>query len=72
MAHQVTFAPLAETDLDLIVEYIARDNREAAYRFGRELLAATNTLAHNPRIGVALKRKDIRFIVYYPYQVSTV
>jgi hypothetical protein len=59
--------PLAEADLDNIVDYIARDNREAAHRVGRELLATAPTLAHSPRIGVAFGRRNIRYTVHFPY-----
>ena len=51
MALVVVFAPLAEADLDAIVEYIARDNPDAAHRFGRDLLAQARSLASNPYWG---------------------
>jgi toxin ParE1/3/4 len=38
-------------DLAQIIEFISRDNVEAALRVARELLARTRTIAEHPRIG---------------------
>jgi toxin ParE1/3/4 len=70
MAHRVVFSPLAEADLNQIVDYIAQDNAGAAHRFGQQLLAQNQALARTPFLGVAAKgRRSVRFIVYYPYQI---
>ena len=37
-AYQVIFTPYASGDLEQILRYIARDNHEAAQRFGNKLL----------------------------------
>jgi toxin ParE1/3/4 len=70
MAHSVVFAPWAEADLDAIIEYIARDNPDAAHRFGRELLAQARSLASNPYRGVATRRREgVRYHLHYPYLI---
>jgi plasmid stabilization system protein ParE len=49
MAYQVILSPTAESDLDGIVAYVARDNAAAAERLGLELLDAAQlmkTLGH--------------------------
>jgi plasmid stabilization system protein ParE len=70
MASRVIFSSQAEADVDAIVAYIARDNPEAAYRFGRELFVRAQTLAGSPFMGVALRRKTgIRYFVHRDYQI---
>ena len=70
MAHSVVFAPLAEVDLNGIIDYIARDNPPVAHRFGRELLDRALSLGSKPYIGVAIRnRKGVRYLLHFPYLI---
>ena len=51
------FTPQAREDLDTIWWYIAEDNRNAADRVEREILASCDRLAKYPRMGT--RRPDI-------------
>ena len=57
MKPRVQFTPQAAEDLDAIWWDIAEDNRDAADRVEREILATCQRLAKHPRMGT--KRQDI-------------
>ena len=57
MKPRIQFTPQAAEDLDAIWWVIAEDNRDAAHRVEREILATCQRLAKHPRIGS--KRQDI-------------
>jgi plasmid stabilization system protein ParE len=73
MKARIQFTPQAAEDLDSIWWVIAEDNRDAADRVEREILATCHRLAKHPRMGT--KRQDltplpVRFwIVYRPETV---
>ena len=48
---KLVFAPLAEQDLDEILEYISRDKPEAARRWVQRIREKCFILAENPQIG---------------------
>ena len=48
---RVIFAPLAEADLDAILEYIARDKPRAAVEFVAELRERCYALGAHPEMG---------------------
>ena len=47
----IVWRPIAEADLDNIVDYIAQDNLIRAEVFGQELRAKVLALAQHPEIG---------------------
>lgn len=49
--YRIVWRPVAEADLDSIVDYIAADNPIGAERFGQELRAKALPLAQHPRLG---------------------
>lgn len=49
--YRIVWRPMAETDLDNIVDYIAQDNPIRAEEFGQELRAKTLSLAQHPKLG---------------------
>jgi toxin ParE1/3/4 len=51
MKNRLTFAPLAEADLDQILEFIARDKPLAAVTFVEKLREKCFLLAANPELG---------------------
>ena len=57
MKPRIQFTPEAAEDLDAIWWVIAEDNRDAADRVEREILATCHRLAKHPRMGT--KRQDI-------------
>ena len=57
MKARIQFTPQATEDLDSIWWVIAEDNRDAADRVEREILATCHRLAKHPRMGT--KRQDI-------------
>jgi plasmid stabilization system protein ParE len=70
MALRVVFAPLAEADLEGIVEYISRDNPNVAFRFGTELLTRAHSLGLYPYAGVTTRQREgVRYLVHYPYLI---
>jgi len=67
---KVIIRPLAERDLQDIIEYIARDNPQAAARVGRKLLDLSDELASHPRRGMAVRqRPSARKIGCWPYVI---
>jgi len=51
--YRVVWRPMAEADLDNIVDCIAQDNPTRADEFGRELRAKALPLAQHPKLGRA-------------------
>lgn len=49
--YRIVWRPMAEVDLDNIVDYIAQDNPVKAEEFGQELRAKVLPLAQHPRLG---------------------
>ena len=51
--YSIVWRPIAEADLDNIVDYIAQDNPIKAEEFGQELRDKVLPLAQHPRLGRA-------------------
>ncbi|MDY0309931.1 MAG: type II toxin-antitoxin system RelE/ParE family toxin [Castellaniella sp.] len=49
--YSVIWRPIAETDLDSIIDYIAQDSPARAKKFGQELRVKTKPLAEFPNVG---------------------
>lgn len=49
--YRIVWRPMAETDLENIVDYIAQDNPIRAEEFGLELRAKVLPLAQHPKLG---------------------
>jgi toxin ParE1/3/4 len=49
--YTIVWRPIAEVDLDSIIDYIAQDNTIRAEEFGQELRARVMSLAHYPKLG---------------------
>ncbi|MCL2894799.1 type II toxin-antitoxin system RelE/ParE family toxin [Brenneria tiliae] len=49
--YTIVWRPVAEADLQNIVDYIAQDNPIRAAEFGNSLRSKTLPLAHNPWLG---------------------
>ncbi len=49
--YRIIWRPIAEVDLDNIIDYIAQDNPNKAEVFGRELRDKTLPLAQYPKLG---------------------
>lgn len=49
--YRIVWRPIAEADLDYIVDYIAQDNPTRAEEFGQELRDKTLLLAQHPKLG---------------------
>lgn len=47
----IVWRPMAESDLDNIIDYIAQDNPARAEEFGQELRGKTLALAQHPKLG---------------------
>ncbi|MBX2823738.1 MAG: type II toxin-antitoxin system RelE/ParE family toxin [Gammaproteobacteria bacterium] len=72
VTYQVAFSPTAARDLEKVVAYIAKDNPQAAERFGLELTEKANSLknsqiAHNGR--EFLNKKGARRLVHGKYLI---
>ena len=51
MPYRVVWRPIAESDLDDIIDYIAQDEPVTAEAFGQELRDKTSLLARHPEMG---------------------
>jgi toxin ParE1/3/4 len=51
--YRVVWRPMAEADLDDIIDYIAQDNPNRAEEFGQELRDKALSLAQHPAMGHA-------------------
>lgn len=49
--YRIIWRPMAEADLDNIIDYIAQDNPTRAEEFGQELRDKTLPLAQHPKMG---------------------
>lgn len=49
--YRIVWRPMAASDLDNIIDYIARDNPVRAGAFGQELRDKTLPLAQHPKMG---------------------
>ena len=49
--YRIVWRPLAEADLDAIIDYIAQDNALRADEFAQQLREKTLPLAQHPRLG---------------------
>ncbi len=68
-SYSIVWRPIAEADLDNIVDYIAQDNPIKAEEFGQELRAKVLPLAQQPRIGHTARPglpDFLRELVVYP------
>jgi plasmid stabilization system protein ParE len=72
MGWKVIIAPSARADLESIVRFIARENRDAAARIGYELIVRAEGLAAFPEMGRVVpefKQPDLREIVCRSYRI---
>ncbi len=68
MGYKVIFAPQALTRLEEIVRRIAKDNPDAALRFGNKLVDCAQMLADFPELGTSYrKRPQVRRLWCKPY-----
>jgi plasmid stabilization system protein ParE len=51
LPYRIAWRPLAEADLDNIIDYIVQDNPARAETFGKELRDKTTMLAQYPAMG---------------------
>ena len=51
LPYRIVWRPIAEADLNDIVDYIAQDNPSKAEEFGQELRAKVLPLAQHPKLG---------------------
>lgn len=66
----VLFTERALSDLADIVSHIAKDNPDAAHRFGNSLLDHIDLLGRFPRMGSAIrKRARVRKLLHSPVSV---
>jgi toxin ParE1/3/4 len=68
---KIIVAPLAQTDIDEIWDYIARDSTLNADRFVEAIERRFGLLADNPGLGVARDdlRPGLRLLVYARYLI---
>ena len=67
MDYRVLFSERALNDLAEIIGHIARDDGDAASRFGEALLDHVDLLGRFPRMGAATrKRSQVRKLVHSP------
>lgn len=70
MGWHVIFSDRCHTDLQKIVEYIARDDPAAAIRFGSTLVDKAESLASAPEMGPILPKKPgTRFLPVGSYLI---
>jgi plasmid stabilization system protein ParE len=72
MDYKIIFSEPAIDDLNGIVSFIAKDNLEAAAKFGGRLIERIRHLARFPRFGRVVPEQndaDIREIVFKPYRI---
>jgi toxin ParE1/3/4 len=73
MVHKIIWGPRALEDLREIVNYIHRDNPEAAQRFGRKLIAKVESLERFPERGHIIQKFQnplIREVFLGPYRIA--
>jgi plasmid stabilization system protein ParE len=70
LGYKVLYSDAALTGLEKVVEFIHKDNPEAASRFGKALLNHVDLLATFPHIGAPVHRKPgIREILHTPIRI---
>ena len=70
MDFKVLFSDEALRDLSEIIDYVARDNPEAASRLGRSLIDHSNVLQAFPYVGAFVpKRPGVRKLFHTPYKI---
>jgi len=70
MRASVKITVQAWRDLDEIVDYIAKENPDAAERFGNQLLETAHSLEKAPMMGAFVKgQANVRMIVCHPYLI---
>lgn len=68
MGCKIIFSPQAIADLESAVRFIAKDNPDAALRFGNALIDRVSILDNFPLIGSPYpKRPGVRKLVSRPY-----
>ena len=68
MGYEIIFAPQALQRLEQIVTHIAKDNPDAAQRFGMRLVDHAELLADFPALGQPYrKRPNVRRFLCRPY-----
>ena len=69
---QLIWSPLAVRDFFNICEYIGRDSKRAARKFGRQLLRVIESIPQQPRLGATVpeyERDDIRERILGDYRI---
>ena len=70
----ITWSDVAESDLDDLYDYIARDVPYYAEQFVDRLIEAVGALKDHPRLGrqvpEANDREDVRELVFQGYRIS--
>ena len=72
MGFKIVFTKPAIADLERLVSYIARDNPQAAERFGYEIIAKAEKLDSFPLLGRVVpefKNEILREIIHRPYRI---
>jgi toxin ParE1/3/4 len=69
MDYRVIYSPKALNDLREIVEYVSKDNPQAALRLGTRLADQASSLAVDPCRGARLKHRGVRKLLYQPYLI---
>jgi toxin ParE1/3/4 len=72
MDYKIIFSGPAIDDLENIVRFIARDNPEAAARFGGKLIGSVRHLSKFPRSGRVVPEQNdehVREIIFKPYRI---
>lgn len=72
MGFKIVFTKPAIADLEGLVAYIARDNPQAAERFGYEIIEKAEKLDEFPFLGRVVpefKLENIREIIHRPYRI---
>ena len=72
MAYKLVWTKLARRDLRGIVQYIARNNPEAARQVGESILVSVELLRENPGLGRKVPERDdesIREIIRGNYRI---
>ena len=72
MDYKIVFSEPSIDDLKNIVRFIAKDNPQAAARFGAKLIESVRKLATFPRLGRVVPEKnddDVREIIFKSYRI---
>jgi toxin ParE1/3/4 len=68
--YKILFSESALTDLEALLEFIERDNPDAAEHFGNSLLNHVDLLGSFPRIGEPVpRRRGIRKLLHTPIRI---